>query len=359
MFKKALPISDIILKKLLYCLNLVLIFSFYIMFNHLFLGKFQASPYSLTVMRNNLKTSHSEPQKLIENRTSFAGEEAVFSIYDTYQQANRVELHATSPMYCGMISGKKVIHSGDEKPYDFVPSESLVLPPDQTIYIDFPDAKMDEPTKCITVELPLSRVNDIVSRMNDIIPRSKYSGEWEYDAIHSVHFKNTGSVDLLIQKLFHIFTEENDQRDLLIELNVSELIIHMLQTESRELLLKNYRNHVTKNGLAAAVEYIDNNLNGPISSKKLASVACMSKASFYRYFKNEFGMSPVEYINKKRIQRACKMLGRNRKNVTDVSYDLGFSSISHFIKLFKEVTGKTPKQYQLQKADTYRSKINN
>ncbi len=291
------------------------------------------------------------PQKLVENRTSYAGNDAVFSVYDTYEIANRVELHASSPMYCGMISGKKVIHSGDETPFDFVPSESLVLPPNQSIYIDFPDAKMDEPTKCITVELPLSRVNDIVARMNDMIPRSRQSGDWEYDSKQSVHFKNTGSVDLLIRKLFYIFTEEHKQRDLLVDLNTSELIVHMLQTESRAILLKNYREHVTRSGLAAAIEHIHDNLDGPISSDKLASVACMSKASFYRYFKNEFGMSPVEYINQKRIDRARVMLGRNRKNVTDVSFELGFSSVSHFIKLFKSLTGTTPKQFQLEKAN--------
>jgi AraC-like DNA-binding protein len=123
----------------------------------------------------------------------------------------------------------------------------------------------------------------------------------------------------------------------------------MLQTESRNLLLKNYRNHITKNGLAAAVEFIQKNLNQSITVQEISDVACMSKASFYRYFKNEFGMSPVEYINKERIERACRLLKNTKNNVTDVGYKLGFSSLSHFIKLFKEQTGITPKQYQLKK----------
>lgn len=289
------------------------------------------------------------PQKLVENRTSFAGSEAVFSIYDTFQQASFVELKSSSPMYCGMISGKKVIHSGDEKPFDFVPSESLVLPPDTTIHIDFPDARLNQPTKCITVELPLSRIDDIVAKMNEHIPRSSSSGEWEYDAYTSVHFSNTESVDLLIRKLFHTFTEEHNQRDLLVDMNTSELIVHMLQTESRNLLLKNYKNHVTKNGLAAAIEYINHNLDRSISINKLAEIACMSKASFYRYFNNEFGVSPIEYINRERVKKACRLLMDENLNVTDVSFRLGFSSLSHFIKLFKDQTGTTPKQYQLKK----------
>lgn len=291
-----------------------------------------------------------EPQKLVENRTSYAGSEAVFSVYDTYKAAERVELHASSPMYCGMISGKKVIHSGEESPFEFNPSESLVLPPDKTIYIDFPDANPEQPVKCITVELPLSKVDRIVDRMNEHIPRSSASGEWEYDASKSVHFANTRAVDMLIEKLFHIFTEEHKQRDLLVDLNISELIVYMLQTESRNLLLKNYRKHVTRNGLAAAVKYIDEHLDQSISIQKVADAAYMSKSSFYRYFKNEFGMTPVEYIHQKRVKKACELLAREDNNVTEVSYRLGYSSLSHFIKLFKEETGITPKQYQLQQA---------
>lgn len=301
-------------------------------------------------MSTSFTSQRTPPQKLVENRTSFAGEDAIFSVYDTYQEASRVELHASSPMYCGMISGKKVIHSNEEEPFDFLPSESLVLPPNQTIYIDFPEAKIEEPTKCITVELPLSRVNDIVAKMNENLPRSSVSGEWEYDAKSSVHFSNTESINLIIRKLFHIFTEEHSQRDLLVDLNISELIVHMLQTESRNLLLKNYRNHVTKNGIAAAVHFIQNNLNKSITVQEISEVACMSKASFYRYFKNEFGMSPVEYINKERVKKAAKLLCKPGNNVTDVSYELGFSSLSHFIKLFKDHTGITPKQYQLRQS---------
>lgn len=288
------------------------------------------------------------PNKLVENRTSYAGSEAVFSVYDTYKVAERVALESHSPMYCGMISGKKVIHSGDESSFDFLPSESLVLPPDEIIHIDFPEAKIDQPTKCITVELPLTKVEQIAERMNEHIPKSSESGDWEYNSKKSVHFSNTEAVDMLIGKLYHIFTEEHKQRDLLVDLNISELIVHMLQTESRKLLMKNYKTHVTKNGMAAAVKYIKNNLDQPISIQKVADAAYMSKSSFYRYFKNEFGMTPVEYINKERIDYACSLLTSKDKNVTDVSYELGFSSLSHFIKLFKKETGTTPKQYQLK-----------
>ena len=55
---------------------------------------------------NQLRT----PQKLVENRISFAGSDSELSIYDTYDSAVRVGLNADQLLYCGMVSGRKVMH---------------------------------------------------------------------------------------------------------------------------------------------------------------------------------------------------------------------------------------------------------
>jgi len=69
----------------------------------------------------------------------------------------------------------------------------------------------------------------------------------------------------------------------------------------------------------------------------------------FRSFKNEFGITPLQYINRLRIDRACKYLQKGNNSVTDVCYMLGFNSISHFISLFKSLMGITPKQFQMKK----------
>lgn len=294
------------------------------------------------------KSPQKEPKQLVENRTSFAGQNAIFSIYDTYKKAEGVALHPKTPMYCGMITGKKIIHSAHDTSFEFKPNESLVLPADKKIYIDFPEAEEQNPTKCITIELPDSKVNSVVQKMNETMPRHSDSGEWDHHPEESVHFSNIKAVDMLIEKLFYIFTKVKHQRDLLIDLSISELIVHMLQSKSRNVLVKNYNKHATSNGLSNAVAYIQDNLTEEISIKKVAAVAYMSKSSFYRYFKHEFGMTPVEYINEKKIEIACQLLKQKETNVTSVCYNVGYSSLSHFIKLFKSHKGITPKQYQLQ-----------
>ena len=53
-------------------------------------------------------------------------------------------------------------------------------------------------------------------------------------------------------------------------------------------------------------------------------------------------MSPVQYITRKRIERAELLLLTENLPVKEVAFELGFSDLSYFIRLFKKVTGKTP-----------------
>lgn len=70
----------------------------------------------------------------------------------------------------------------------------------------------------------------------------------------------------------------------------------------------------------------------------------MSQANLDYYFKKDFNITPKKYQNQIKIDRARYLLKEN--NVTEVAMSLGFENISHFIRLFKEAYGVTPKQYK-------------
>lgn len=272
-----------------------------------------------------------------------------FSVYDTVQQAKRVALRSAHPLYCGMITGKKVIHLEDEsvQPFEFLPGESLVIPPLETIYIDFPEADQ-APTRCITLEVDSDKVEEMIGRLNETMPRSPESGPWEAPRLDHCHVKNSDGIERVLQSLVTLFTEDVPHRDVLIDLNATELIVRLLQTESRHLLMSPSSRHTPENGLAAAVQYARKNLSTQLSVSDLADKACMSESSFYRYFRNEFGVTPLQFLTQERMKRACELLLSGDRSVSDVSHEIGFSSVSYFINTFKEHTGTTPKQYQLQ-----------
>ena len=81
------------------------------------------------------------------------------------------------------------------------------------------------------------------------------------------------------------------------------------------------------NPLAYVIGYIKANLNEKISSDSLSDKACMSKATFYRLFKRELGISPNDYIFAEKMNRAKELLSRPGNKIAAISYELGLSLI--------------------------------
>jgi AraC-like DNA-binding protein len=75
----------------------------------------------------------------------------------------------------------------------------------------------------------------------------------------------------------------------------------------------------------------------------------MSEPTFYRYFRNAFGQTPLAFLTEQRVRRARRLLADPHRTVSDVALAVGFSSPSHFIRVFQRHEGQTPKQYQLSR----------
>lgn len=287
------------------------------------------------------------PQDLVENRVTFGAEASEFAVYDTVRPAERVPLRAANPLYCGMVTGKKVVHTAGGDAIPFLPAESLVVPSGQTIEIDFPGASDEAPTKCLTIEIDRTRVRAVAERLNETAPRAPDSGEWRYRDELVCHFGNTPGIEHTVRQLVGLFVEDDPDKDVLIDLGVQELVVRMLRVEARKLLLEESERRATRHGLAAAAELAKRRLGDPLRVADLAAAACMSEPTFYRAFQNEFGQTPLAYLTALRVDRARTLLAQPGRSVTDVAAAVGFNSVSHFIRVYRDHVGRTPKQDQL------------
>lgn len=100
------------------------------------------------------------------------------------------------------------------------------------------------------------------------------------------------------------------------------------------------------------LEYIHTHIGEAINAEQLASVGCVTKSYFIKLFKREFGFSPVQYINKKKIERAQLLLFTTDKTVKEIAYIMGFSDQNYFIRLFRQLTEITPQEYRKKSLGT-------
>ena len=285
-----------------------------------------------------------KPTQLVENRIKFAGPESEVSIYDTYEAVSRVGLEADQVLYCGMIKGKKIMHSPGQEEQIFLPHESFIMAPGTRVEIDFPDAKVEDPTSCLTVEISKEKIASVAECMNDAFPLDSLQREWSYDT-EVLHTNHSTATQKLLTRLLTIFTENHPDRNMLIDLNISELVIRMMRKQEREFLLSYCSAEPDANSLTAALSCIKSNLAKGISIKELCQIACMSRSRLYYEFKNKLGCSPAELQQQLRLKEATKRLKRGDV-ITTVCYDLGFSSPSHFSRRFKSCFGCTPTEYR-------------
>jgi len=94
------------------------------------------------------------------------------------------------------------------------------------------------------------------------------------------------------------------------------------------------------------IRYAKEHLGRSISLKEVADISCMTEQSFCRFFKKRTQKTFFQYLNDLRIDQAKQLLRESDRSISDIAYLCGFSSSSHFCKVFKEYTEESPLQYR-------------
>lgn len=106
---------------------------------------------------------------------------------------------------------------------------------------------------------------------------------------------------------------------------------------------------VYKEYIAKAVEYIEENLKNEIDLSACAKACGYSQYHFLRIFKELTGLTPVDYIRKRRISEIAKLICDNEEYISEIAFAYGFNSKENFIRAFKAEHNILPKEYKLSK----------
>lgn len=136
---------------------------------------------------------------------------------------------------------------------------------------------------------------------------------------------------------------ENNVNSYTISLLLKLIIIELFKCSEN-----NVKSYEVKgnNSISRGKKVLDENYKSNFNLKELADAAGMNKFYFLKIFKKEMGMSPKQYYLKLKIEKAKSMITLGEMILTDIAYELGYSSQSHFCMHFKQQTGITPREYQ-------------
>ncbi|RAV30269.1 AraC family transcriptional regulator [Sinomicrobium soli] len=285
---------------------------------------------------------------LVENKTTYNADHAELSIYETHEYAESVSLKFDFPVIASMLSGKKVMHIEDIPSFEFFPGESVVMPAGKEMVIDFPLARRNAPTQCLTLGIAPEKIEEVADKFNRKVAIENENSNWRLEDGSASHLIHNADVNHLVKRLVYTFTHTRHSGDLLLDLMIQELIVRLLQTRAKTLLLNDTQEVFSDTRIGMVIRYIRKHLTDKdITVDLLAGKACMSVSHFHKKFKNTLGVSPIDYINAQKIRFSKKLIRESRElRMSEIAFKSGFNNTSYFNRQFKKLELMTPQQFR-------------
>ncbi|ACT94882.1 AraC family transcriptional regulator [Dyadobacter fermentans] len=155
--------------------------------------------------------------------------------------------------------------------------------------------------------------------------------------------KSDDNFEKFIQSVFPYFRSRTELKNHFLRLKFQELLLHLMELDNssqlRGILYSLYKGEKVDLSFLMNSYYLK-----PLTLNELARLSGRSLSAFKRDFQDEFNTSPALWLKNKRLDYADFLLRNSTKNVSEISTEIGYESVSHFIKTYKEKYGTTPKR---------------
>lgn len=174
-----------------------------------------------------------------------------------------------------------------------------------------------------------------------LFPRCCFTAHESYVQVGTIY--SAGSLDGGFEALLALVAQ--DRGDPFAQLCAA----HLLVSEPRRLqpLLPGHRNHQDE-AVLRVQEWLETHHAEPLPIAALARRFGFSERNLKRRFQVATGISPNQYLQRVRIDKAKKLLIATRLSVKEVAYEVGYENASFFVRLFRRELGRTPAQWRQQ-----------
>lgn len=155
-------------------------------------------------------------------------------------------------------------------------------------------------------------------------------------------------IQTLLEEIFQECHDHNPSYDLLVKAKLLTILANMARFFHSQLNADQQPTvnitHLTQ--MEHSMNYILSHLNEPLTLDLLVKEAAMSRSQYSTLFKTLNGVSVWDYITGQRINLAMYQLEHSEEPITQICENCGYNNISNFNRMFKKITGKTPREYR-------------
>ena len=285
-------------------------------------------------------------QTLVENRRIYNLNNSELNIFESYEQTYRVPLTFSDFVITSMVRGKKVMHLFNKPEFEYLPGETVIVPANETMIIDFPEASHHTPSQCIALAIDARYIDSTLNYLNEYYNSGKDEmHNWKLQ-FNKYHFENDTEITDLINKLIRVCSSTDKAKNIFADLNLKELLIRLVQSQHLQQVKSESVSSTNAGRLQYVVHHIHEHLTSKILINDLCRKAYLSRNAFFIWFKEQFGITPVDYINNERLKLGKQLLAENKYSISQISNYCGFSDVNYFVRLFKKTEGITPGAYK-------------
>jgi AraC-like DNA-binding protein len=261
--------------------------------------------------------------------------------YNQSIKQEKVSVCITKSMFAIILKGRKIIHT---ECGDISISSREMFFAQRGAYLLSERMNIDGEYQSLIFFIDDTYLQEFTIRNRELIVRSKSSQQ-----VHSGIYKIAKSplLSMWVDSVLPVFHSDYSNRKQILNAKLEELLQLLMNTEKRDQLVDFLYafQYPKKRNLKM---YMEENFMFSLTLEEFAMQSGRSLTAFKKEFKEVFKLSsPKKWINAKRLERAHMLLSNTEMTVTDVCYETGFENISHFIKLFSERYGMTPKKLQM------------
>ena len=164
----------------------------------------------------------------------------------------------------------------------------------------------------------------------------------------------SGKTNLLVKEMMKVLLQEKGLTSLISLLKILQTIADSSDCKLiADAAYINTNKESERDRMGQVYEYVMQNYQGKVSLEEAAQLSNLSVSAFSRFFKSRVNKSFSDFLTDVRISHACKLLHESDLNISEISYECGFFTLSNFNKLFKERMKMTPIQYRKEFMNTF------